>query len=219
MHTLYELASGPLVWLSVILFLGGLLYKFIRLTLLARKKDPMVFEYLSLKYSLRSIIRWNIPFATRNMRLHPFMTVVSFVFHLCLFLSPIFLLAHVLLFQESFGLAIWTLPEQVTDWMTVLVLLALLFFGLRRVFVPEVRYVTGAKEYLVIILVALPFLTGFLAYHQIGPYLPMLLIHMLSGELLLALIPFTWLSHMILGLLIRAYMGSEFGSVRHARDW
>ena len=36
---------------------------------------------------------------------------------------------------------------------------------------------------------------------------------------MLILIPFTRFSHMITAALTRAYTGSEFGNVRHARDW
>ena len=47
----------------------------------------------------------------------------------------------------------------------------------------------------------------------------MIILHILSGELWLAAIPFTRLSHMVLAPLSRAYIGSEFGAVRHAKDW
>ena len=46
----------------------------------------------------------------------------------------------------------------------------------------------------------------------------MLTLHIASAELLLVLVPFTWLSHMLLGPMIRAYAGSGFGSVRHTKD-
>jgi nitrate reductase gamma subunit len=61
--------------------------------------------------------------------------------------------------------------------------------------------------------------TGFLAYHQIFSYEWMVIAHVLSGELLLVMIPFSRFSHMITAPLTRAYTGSEFGNVRHARDW
>jgi nitrate reductase gamma subunit len=47
----------------------------------------------------------------------------------------------------------------------------------------------------------------------------MLILHILTGEILLVAIPFTRLSHMFFFFFTRAYMGSEFGSVRNARDW
>jgi hypothetical protein len=45
------------------------------------------------------------------------------------------------------------------------------------------------------------------------------IIHILSGEIMLVAIPFTRLSHMIFFAFTRGYMGSEFGAVRHAKDW
>ena len=46
-----------------------------------------------------------------------------------------------------------------------------------------------------------------------------MILHILSGEVLLVAIPFTRLSHMLFAPLTRSYMGSEFGNVRNARDW
>jgi len=84
---------------------------------------------------------------------------------------------------------------------------------------PEVQNVTFLSDYVLLAVVALPFLTGFLAYHQLGPYRPMLILHILTGEIMLVAIPFTRLSHMFFFFFTRAYMGSEFGNVRNARDW
>jgi nitrate reductase gamma subunit len=67
--------------------------------------------------------------------------------------------------------------------------------------------------------VAAPFITGFLVYYQWFGYQTLLILHILSGEIMLVAIPFTRLSHMLFAPLTRAYMGSEFGGVRHAKDW
>jgi nitrate reductase gamma subunit len=174
---------------------------------------------MSLKYGLRSLMHWLIPFGSVNMRKRPVMTVVTFVFHLCLVLTPIFLLAHIVLVYESWQVQWWSLPEGVADVMSVLVVLACVFFLVRRIVAPEVQNVTFLSDYVLLAVVALPFLTGFLAYHQLGPYRPMLICHILTGEIMLMAIPFTRLSHMFFFFFTRAYMGSEFGNVRNARDW
>jgi hypothetical protein len=74
-------------------------------------------------------------------------------------------------------------------------------------------------DYILLIIVMLPFLTGFLAYHQFFLYKWVMIAHILSGELMLIVIPFSRFSHMLTAPLTRAYTGSEFGNVRHARDW
>jgi nitrate reductase gamma subunit len=89
----------------------------------------------------------------------------------------------------------------------------------RRVTQPEVTFVTSASDFVILAVVAAPFITGFLAYHQWLSYPLVMCLHVLAGDIMLAAIPFTRLSHMIFSPFTRAYMGSEFGKVRHARDW
>jgi nitrate reductase gamma subunit len=219
MHSLYEFVSGPLVWLAFVLFIGGSLYRLISLLVLVHKKEKFIYSYMSLKYGLRSIWHWSIPFATVNMRRHPALTIVAFAFHICLILAPLFLLAHVTLIEESWDVNWWTLPEGVAEFMTLIVIAACLFFLVRRLVNPEVQYVTSASDYIILAIVAAPFITGILAYYQWFAYQTFMILHILTGEVLLVAIPFTRLSHMITAPLTRAYMGSEFGGVRHARDW
>jgi nitrate reductase gamma subunit len=219
MHTLYNFLVGPLAWLSGAIFIFGSLWKLVDTYRLAKKKDPFVLEYANWRYGLRSIIHWSIPFIPVNSRRHPFVTTVTVAFHACLILLPVFLMAHVLLWDYYHGFSYWSLPDPVADVMTVIVILAVVFFALRRLIRPEVRYVSTYKDWLLLLLVVFPFITGFLAYHQIGNYRVMIVLHILSGEVWLASIPFTRLSHMFLGPLTRFYIGSEFGAVRKARDW
>jgi nitrate reductase gamma subunit len=219
MHSLYNFVSGPLVWLAFIIFIGGCLYRLITLIVLVHKKEKFIYSYMSWKYSLRSIVRWSTPFATENMRRHPAMTIVAYVFHICLILTPIFLLAHVTLVDESWDLSWWTLPDTLAAIMTLMVIAACVFFLVRRLVNPEVQYVTSASDYILLAIVAAPFITGFLAYYQWFAYQTLLILHILSGEIMLVAIPFTRLSHMLFAPLTRAYMGSEFGGIRHARDW
>jgi nitrate reductase gamma subunit len=210
--------AGPLAWAAFVLFFGGILFRLIQLLILVSKTEKFIFSYMSFKYSLRSIVRWMVPFATVNWRNHPVLTVVTFVFHLCLLITPIFLLSHMVLLDESWSLSWWTLPDAVADIMTVLVIMSCIFFLIRRASQPEVQFVTDWTDYCILAIVAAPFVTGFLAYHHFAVQW-MTILHMFCGEVMLAAIPFTRLSHMIFSPLTRAYMGSEFGKVRNARDW
>jgi nitrate reductase gamma subunit len=208
-----------LVWLAFIIFIGGSIYRLIRLISLVHKKEPFIYSYMSLKYGLRSILRWSTPFATENMRKHPALTIVAFAFHICLILTPIFLLAHVMLVDESWNLSWWTLPDGAAEIMTLIVIAGCVFFLVRRLVNPEVKYVTSASDFIILAVVAAPFITGLIAYYQWFGYQFFMILHILSGEIMLVAIPFTRLSHMWFAPLTRAYMGSEFGGIRHARDW
>lgn len=219
MHALYAFVAGPLAWIAFILFFGGLLLRLIQLLVLVNKTEKFIFSYMSFKYSLRSIGHWILPFATVNWRRHPVLTTVTFIFHICLLLAPVFLLAHVILIDEAIGLSWWTLPDAVADTMTLLIIAGGIFFLVRRLTQPEVQYVTDASDYILLAIVLAPFITGFMAYHHWFDVRWMTILHILSGEVMLIAIPFTRLNHMIFSIFTRAYMGSEFGKVRQAQDW
>ena len=219
MHGLYNFIRGPLAWVAFIIFIGGSLYRLISMLRLARKKDIWVYEYTSLWFALRSILHWIIPFSNINSRGRPIFTIVTFAFHICLLAVPIFLLAHIILWDESFNISWWNLPDSVADIMIIIVIACCGYFLWRRVTQPEAKFVTSGVDYVILAIVVAPFITGFLAYHQWLGYKFWLILHILSGEIWLAAIPFTRLSHMLFFPLNRAYIGSEFGLVRHIQDY
>lgn len=216
---LYKFLKGPMVWLSFIVSIGGTVYKVA--SLISRsKKAKVIYPYMSVKYGLRSILHWIIPFASTNMRKRPWITGITFLFHTCLIFTPLFLYAHIMLFGQSWNARWWTLPETTADAMTLIVVLCVLVFILRRFIAPEVRFVTSASDFIILGIVAAPFVTGFLAFHQIlFDYRLIVALHILFGEAMLMAIPFTRLSHSLYFWLTRAYTGSEFGAVRHSMDW
>ncbi len=215
---MYDLISRYLVWIAFAVFVIGMVYQFVNMVIQARR-DKGVLPYMTWKHSIRSLVHWVIPFASRNMRSRYETTIVTFFFHVCAVLVPIFLTAHVVMFAFAWGPRWATLSSSVADWATILVIFAMVFFFVRRLMLPEVRYVTFPSDYALLAIAAAPFVTGFIAHHQWFDYETMVLIHIISGAVLLMAIPFTRLSHMLFFPFTRAYMGSEFGAVRNARDW
>ena len=219
MHGLYYFVSGPLVWMSFILFIGGCLHRLITMANLAKEKDAVIYVYMDKYYALRSIFHWIIPFGTTNMRKQPVMTVVTFAFHICLLCVPLFLFAHVTLWKEAWNFSWGYISDGTADMMTLIVIGSCIFFLVRRLIRPEVKYLTSYSDFIILGIVAAPFITGFWAYHQWPGYRLMLILHILAGETMLVAIPFTRLSHMIFFPFTRGYMGSEFGAVKNAKDW
>ncbi|MBF0209646.1 MAG: respiratory nitrate reductase subunit gamma [Desulfamplus sp.] len=219
MHDLYSFFTGPFAWLTFIVFIGGSVWRFSSLWQLAQKKDGYVFEYMDTKFALRSIAHWLVPFGSRSMKLNPAMTVVTFFFHICLFITPIFVFGHVILWKENFNISWFTLPNAVADVMTFIVIASCIFFLWRRITLPEVKYLTTPSDFVILFIVAAPFITGFWVYHQFAGSAFMTIIHIISGEVMLMAIPFTKLFHMFLFPFTRGYIGSEFGGVRMAKDW
>jgi len=219
MIELYNLVSGPLAWAAWGIFIIGSIYRMVTMYALAKAKDGSSIAYMSLPYGLRSIINWMIPFNALGWKSDPLMTVATFAFHIGFLLVAVFLGAHVVLWDTAFGITIPRLPAQAGDIISFVVLVGCAVFAYRRIALPHVKGVTRSKDWFALTIVALPFLTGVLAYHQIGSPLLMTTLHILAGEILLALIPFTRLSHALFVLFTRAYMGSEFGGVRNSKDW
>jgi len=216
---MYALVTGPLAWLAFGIFIIGMIVKIIGVLRLTAKKDKVVFNHLNLAWSLRSVYRWLIPFGSRSMREKPVLTIFAFVFHVCLLGIPIFLLGHNILWDERWNISWWSLSETAADYLTLLFLVAAAGLVYRRIVAPEVKIVTTAYDYVLLAIVIAPFVTGFLAYHQWFHYKTMLILHILSGEVMLVAIPFTKLSHMFLFFLTRAHIGSEFGQRRGAVTW
>ena len=216
---MYNFLTGPALWATFIIFGGGLLLRIVWLYLLSRKKDQVIYNHASFAWGVKSIFYWMLPWGSASMRLQPVFTLMVFVFHVTLLAVPLFLYAHNILWDEAFGISLWSMPNLWADVMSVTLIASIMYLVIRRIVRSEVRILTGAWDYILLGITALPFLTGFLAYHQLGPYEPIMIAHVLTAELLLIFIPFTKLGHMVLFFFTRAFIGFEMGGRRGARSW
>ena len=216
---MYNFLTGPALWATFIIFGGGLLLRIAHLYRISRKKDLVIYNHASLAWGAKSIFYWMVPWGSASMRLQPVFTLMVFVFHVTLLAVPLFFYAHNVMWDEALGISLWSMPNIWADVMSVILLISIIFLFIRRIVRREVRILTGAWDYVLLGLTALPFLTGFLAYHQLGPYETIMIAHVLTGEILLILIPFTKLGHMILFFFTRAFIGFEMGERRGARSW
>ena len=219
METVYFFLTGPAVWIAFIVFIGGLILRITYLFGLSRERDRVFYNHRSLSWALKSILHWMVPWGSVSLRLQPVFSLVFFVFHVCLFAVPLFLAAHNMLWQEAFGISLWSIPDLWADMLTIILIGCAIFLFVRRLVRPEVRILTTLWDYTLLVLTALPFVTGFLAYHQWGAYEVMLNLHVLSAEVLLIIIPFTKLSHILLFFFTRSFIGFEMGGRRGARAW
>ena len=219
MNALYDYLTGPLLWITFIIFICGMGGRLAFLFYLSRKKDQIVYNHSSFSWGIKSIAHWLVPWGSASMRNQPFFTLMAFSFHLSLLAVPLFLNAHNIMWDEAFGLSLWSMPAVVADGMTIILIVSAGFLIIRRIRRAEVRILTSAWDYTLLILTTAPFITGLFAYHQWGPYETLLILHILSAQVLLILIPFTKLSHMILFFFTRAFIGFEMGGRRGARSW
>jgi len=218
---MYELARGPLMWLATVVFVGGMVYRVVELFCLTKKREKSSWPTRNVRgdspeeQKLRPIISFQHSLIGK----HPVMAIVSGLFHLCLLVTAVFAQGHILLLRESWGVSLWSLPNGLTDVLTMLVLACVLFLLVRRLGVPRVRAVSSITDYVLLLLVAAPYLTGFLAYHQLLPYRTIITLHMLTGEAMMIAIPLTKLGHMIFFFFVRGFVGSEHSVGRGDRVW
>jgi len=208
--------EGPLLWIAFLTFFMGSILRAILFFSVSRKRDKIIYQYFSWKYVLTTFGRWLLPL-NRDIAKNPVFTILGYMFHICLIVVPIWFSGHISLWEESRFEWSWTpIPDGLADWMTLIFLAIALFFLLRRIISADIRLLSTFSDYLLIVVVALPFITGYFLTHGTVDTIGFLgeniqLIHMLSGELMLILIPFTKLSHFVLFFFSRGATAIEFG--------
>ena len=212
----YSFVEGPLLWIACLTFIIGSLLRAVLFLSVSRKMDKIVYQHFSWKYIFATLGRWLLPL-NKDVAKNPVFTSLAYIFHICLIIVPIWFSGHITLWEESRFEWSWSsIPDGLADWMTLIFLGIAIFFLLRRIISADIRLISTFSDYLLLIVTALPFMTGYFLTHGtldsigfLGDNMQM--IHMLSGELMLILIPFTKLSHFILFFFSRASTGIEFG--------
>lgn len=202
LEPLTDLARGPLLKLSLLIMAIGLLRAFILQVwelgwAWGRAGDQVVRWPAVIKRSLVWLLPWRC-LGPEARRLYNF---TSFVFHVGIILVPVFLAGHVALWEQGLGIAWITLPPTPADVLTVLTVVAILGLLVGRGANEGSRKLSKAQDWILPVLCLLPFVSGFFVVHpRLSPIDPLLvyLMHLLSGELLLILVPFTKLVHIVL---------------------
>ncbi len=215
---MYEFVTGPLAWLSFGIFFVGVTVRIVSyIRGLNWQADRVTYsENISygIKGALRSIFYWLLPLGTRSWRNNPAFSLLVFFFHVGLLMTPVFLIAHNVLLAERWGFSFWTISEFTADIWTIAVLIIGAVLILRRIAFPEIRIITDMKDYMMIVITLAPFITGFLAHYQVPNYHFWLITHIICGEIWIAAIPFTKLSHAFLFFMSRAQLGMDYGIKR-----
>jgi nitrate reductase gamma subunit len=215
---MYEFVTGPLAWVAFGIFFVGLIARLIwYIRGLDWQLDRVAYTrhlQYGIRGAARSIVLWLIPYGTHSWRYYYVFTLLVFIFHLGILITPVFLLSHNILLEERWGFRLPALPEAVTNVMTLAVLAVIVIILIRRFVLPQVRVLTTAYDLVLLVIVAAPFFTGYMAYQQFGDYHFWLIAHILSGEIMLIAVPLTKLSHALLFFLSRMQLGMDYGIKR-----
>ena len=219
---MYDFIRGPLISIAFVIFILGLILQLVQFFKLTNKKE-WVYPPLETKPEKKTLKKFIMScLVSLNGTLwktDPLVTIVTSVFHVFLIGVPIFLLGHNILLDQSWGLSLWSLPESITDVLTLVVLICVAFFLARRLFLARVRAITTLYDYVILLIAVAPFLTGYFAYHQWFNYDTVMTLHILSGEAMLITLPFTKLGHMLFFFLYRFLIGNEYSFAKGARAW
>lgn len=191
---LFFIVEGPLLWIVSLVFLAGLLIRlsfFLRSIITSSRTNKTKGQI----YLISTLGRFFLPLHKAFTK-KPFYTTLRYIFHGCLFVVPIWLSGHIVLWTESRFEWDWmALPDAWADWMTLILLVLAAYFLLRRLILTNQRQSSSLLDILLIIITALPFLTGYLLTHgtlQSIAFLGdnMVIFHMLSGQLMILMAVF-----------------------------
>ena len=118
---MYAFLTGPALWVTFIIFIGGLIVRVAFLAGLSRERDRVFYNHASASWALRSIFHWLIPWGSVSLRQQPIFALVFLVFHVLLLGVPLFLNAHNMLWDESFGVSLWSMSDQLADILAMVV--------------------------------------------------------------------------------------------------
>lgn len=200
MHLWLQWARGPIFVVALAFMLLGLarqlgltLWQVVRTR--RRAGDPR----LPTRQVWRATMKWLVPLGRLRNR-WPY-SVTTFLFHVAVIVVPLFLAEHIALWKQGIGIWWPAIPNSVATTLTLLAIAAALALVLQRAVSRASRPLNRFQDYALPILLAVAFASGFFVMHPAWnpfPADPTLLVHVLTGDLLLMLVPVTKLSHMIL---------------------
>jgi len=201
MESMLEFARGSLFRFSIIIMILGMA-RLVALDLFGAFRAHQKAGDKTIPWGLiiSRTIEWLFPFK-RIAHSRPIYSIFSILFHIGLLLVPVFLFAHVQLWEKEIGFSWPTLPYDWAYWLTIstIVFASLLIIG--RVFNKTSSFLSRKQDFLWPILLLLPFVTGFVCSNlNVSPsnYQLFMLMHILSANMIFLLMPFTKIAHCVL---------------------
>ena len=190
-----EFLTGPMLVASLVIFFAGLALRAVLYVIgLDQKLERVAYTrhmISGLRGAAASIFKWLVPFATRGWRAAVPNAIPFILLHLGAVLLPFFLLGHTIVLEDVTGISLPALPMVLADLLTFLAIFSLLIYIGRRVMLPHVSIMTTGQDWYMLLLTLFVFLSGAFARLNAASYDTWLLLHVLSGEILLITAPFT----------------------------
>ena len=209
-------ARGPLFQVSLLVFIAGMVYRLVRVIGLGWSKDrvrPKRSEAKGVVMSfLKAIIIWPfIPWVKNTFKKNPIIYLAGGLFHLGLFVILVLGTPHMLAWKSLLGVGWRTLGLPIVDWFAAVTIIAMVVLFINRLINPVLKLLTGPAEWLNLLFVFLPMVSGYImTHHLFFRYEVLYSIHMLTVDLMLIWIPFSRISHFVFYFFSRTIHGKEF---------
>ncbi len=143
--------------------------------------------------------QWLLPVGKLKDRLC--LSLTSLTFHIAILIVPVFLGGHISLWARGLGISWPAIPNLLADVLTIVAIVTAVALVIQRAASRPTRVLSRFQDYVIPLVVAMPFVSGFLVMHPAAnpfSYGATLLVHIMSANLVFVLIPITKLSHMVL---------------------
>jgi len=201
MESVLDFAKGPLfVFTFLFMALGLLRQVFLQIAQLKDVLKRLSYNDFSFMKNLKLFIEWMLPVG-HIYRNKPVMSISSFIFHIGLLVVPVFFFGHIDLWERSIGLSWQGIPLWLADVLAVTTVACAALLFIFRLIDNSMRALSSGFDYLLLIVIAVPFITGLMAVHPaFNPvsYNAIMLVHILSSELIFVMMPYSKLVHAVL---------------------
>ncbi len=213
-----EFSRGPMFQVALLVFILGMVYRFLRVILMGWKKDYAPPRGSAAAGVVKTYVKGLgfLPFLPPKFpgtRHRPLTYIAGGMFHLGLFVVIFLSTPHVEAWRSVLGFGWPTAPTPLVDGFAAMAMIGMIILLSNRIVSPVGRMLTGLGEWLNWIVVFLPLLTGWVTYHHLFgmPYETLFTIHMLTVDWLLIWIPFSRISHFMTYFITRTVHGARFG--------
>jgi nitrate reductase gamma subunit len=207
---------GPLFSAALLFFIFGMLYRLVSVIALGWKRDRVPSKRSKIAGGAINLLRPLVifPFLPRirqSGNRNPVTYLAGGIFHVGLFVVVMLGAAHVLAWESILGFRWPTLPLPIIDLFSAITIVALIVLFYNRLSNPVLRLLTRTPDYINLIIVFLPFLTGFFMTHRLLlPYEQIYTIHVLTVDILLFWIPLSRISHFVFYFITKPRHGARF---------
>ena len=108
-------------------------------------------------------LKWLVPVG--KIVHEPLFALTSIVFHVAILVVPIFLAGHIALWTQALGFGWPAIPNTVADVLTIVAVVTAAGLIAQRLAARATRALSKPQDHAILILLALPFVTGFLVMH------------------------------------------------------